>query len=162
MPSGATTAPMPSSQVSEASPAPAGVDTAAFDAFVASRCSEPSVPGEVVTNSNGDGSSGVEAIKGFNYAYFTLKDAEEAVKYLDAAMYSNVRTLQTGIDNGDNGDGYCLRVRGGEGDVFDVSVVEFAKPSVSGGEVQTWRTDQKITVKQNEGKWVIANQTVVS
>lgn len=133
-----------------------------FDSYIAERCQEATSSGETTTRANGDGSTPVEAIKGFNYAYFTLRDAQAASEFLDSSMYKSVSSLQEGINHPDNGDGYCLHIQDSESSTFTVSVIEFVKPTSEGQDPQMWKTDQTVTVKQNGNKWVISGQEITS
>lgn len=133
-----------------------------FDSYVASHCREATESGETTTRANGDGSTPLEAIKGFNYAYFTLKDAQAATEFLDSSMYKSVSSLQEGINHPDNGDSYCLHVQDSDSDVYKVSVIEFVKPKSDGEKPQMWKTDQSVTVKQDGNKWVISGQEITS
>lgn len=133
-----------------------------FDSYIAERCQEATSSGETTTRANGDGSTPVEAIKGFNYAYFTLRDAQAASEFLDSSMYKSVASLQEGINHPDNGDGYCLHIQDSESSTFTVSVIEFVKPTSEGQDPQMWKTDQTVTVKQNGNKWVISGQEITS
>ena len=133
-----------------------------FDSYVAERCQEATSSGETTTRANGDGSTPVEAIQGFNYAYFTLRDAQAASEFLDSSMYKSVSSLQEGINHPDNGDGYCLHIQDSGSNIFKVSVIEFVKPTSEGQDPQMWKTDQTVTVKQNGNKWVISGQEITS
>lgn len=161
-PSSAPTSASAPADPAKASTAPVDAPEKAFEDYVAQRCQETSGGGETVTRANGDGSTAVDAIKGFNYAYFTLKDAEAATKFLDSSMYKSVESLQQGINHPDNGDGYCLHIQDSTSNVYKVSLIEFLKPDGPGSEIKMWKTDQNVTVKNNGGRWVMSGQEIVS
>lgn len=139
----------------------ASADTAAgkLARVVSSACAA-----EDHTNDDGNPNSPEGAIQGFNYAYFTAKDAEQTARFLDDGLYDSVDSLQEGIDHPDNGDAYCLQIE--ETDTpeqFDVEVTEYVTPDTADGEVLSWRTSQTLTLESDDGgDWRIVEQAIRS
>lgn len=141
--------------------APANTPEAKLLQVVNSRCIG-GAGNETVTNDPGSASSAIGAIQGFNYAYFTEKDAELAAEYLDRSMYNSISSLQEGIDSDQNGDAYCLHIEPINRTTYSVGVVEFVEPETADGDVLSWRTDQQITLERKGDEWVIVKQAIES
>lgn len=141
--------------------APVDTPEAKLLQVVNSRCSG-GVGNETVTNEQGSSSTAMGAVQGFNYAYFTEKDAEAAAEFLDRSMYDSISSLQAGIDSDQNGDAYCLHIEPISRTTYAVGVVEFVEPETADGDVLSWRTDQQVTLERKGDEWVIVKQAIES
>ncbi|ANE05475.1 hypothetical protein [Corynebacterium crudilactis] len=112
------------------------------------------------TFADGDTSTPEKTIQGFNYSYFTKKDAVSTATYLDDGLFDSVESLQEGIDHPANGDAFCITISPESETVFDVGVTEFVRPDTVDDEVVSWRTDQTVTVEKQGEAWKIVEQSI--
>lgn len=111
------------------------------------------------TADNAKPTSAEGAIKAFNYAYYVDKDAREAVKFLDKAMYDSVESLQSGIDDSGNGDAHCLKIEPKGGDKFAVTLIEYME-SADGDKPESRESKQTITTVKDGDAYKIKQISV--
>lgn len=147
-------------QTSPVAPSSAASSSAASDTpvdFKTVAADECKAAGGTADNAKSTSAEG--AIKAFNYAYYVDKDAREAVKFLDKAMYDSVESLQSGIDDSGNGDAHCLKIEPKGGDKFAVTLIEYME-SADGDKPESRESKQTITTVKDGDAYKIKQISV--
>ena len=124
---------------------------------VAAECEEGKRGKTTITRADGSADTPEGALKGFQYAYYSERDAIKATSYLDKGVYSSVDEFQDAIDSSPQGTQYCLEYFPDQRrDTFNVKVTVFQPPSGTESEPETDTIKQKMTLSQEDNKWVIS------
>jgi hypothetical protein len=134
-----------------------------FEEAVADQCRESTGGKKVTTSKNGDHSSPMKAVAGWEYAYYVSHSAQQARGYLTgtALEMNAVDALQSGIDSA-GVDAHCVSMHtvGGSDSTIEGTVTEFTDDG--SGKPRESSFTHRFTTEEVDGKWSIAGIESVS